>query len=358
MTTPIPAKHPKSFVGGIVHPTLYVWDAWSYVDGDTIHLYCLAVARTDGDGRRINPAKRNERPFHVRHFVSGDNGKTWKDEGCFQEPRTGSSFFDSRTVWSGSIAVLPDGNKLVAYTGVRENGPDLMFQQSIGLALSRDGSGIDHRYDEPVSCCYRDWQAITDRGYYLDDESNLGNKNGEAGGPILAWRDPFVFIEGYTIHLFWGAKVGSNRSALAHATIDETSTGFVLSELFEPVTVPDGHEFTQLELPKVLHDQAKGRYYLLVSTCNRLYEGQTDTEVDKRVRLYSSSSLDGPWLPDGKDGSTVLRDDCHMFGLTVLSADFEKGKLWCISPYTDAADDGSSLTLSEPFAIELTRPTS
>lgn len=358
MNTPIPAAYPEPFVGGIIHPTLFLWDAWSYIDADKIHLYCLAVSRTDSDGRRIDPAKRNERPFHVRHFVSGDNGKSWKDKGCFQEPRTGSSFFDSRTVWSGSVAALPDGNKLVAYTGIRENGPDLTFQQSIGLALSRDGGKVDRWWDDAISCCYRDWQAITDLGYYFDDESNLGNKDGEAGGPILAWRDPFIFVEDDTIHLFWGAKAGSRQSALAHATINETDNGFVVSELFEPVTVPDGHEFTQLELPKVLHDQANGRYYLLVSTCNRLYEGQTDAEVDKKVRLYSSSSLNGPWLPDGKGGSAILRDDSHMFGPTVLNADFEKGKLWCISPFTDAADDEKSLTISEPFAIELTRPTS
>ena len=129
----------------------------------------------------------------------------------------------------------------------------------------------------------------------------------------------------------------------------------MISELFEPVTVPDGHEFTQLELPKILHDHAGGRYYLLISTCNRLYEGQTDAEVDKRVRLYSSSSLNGPWVPAGKDGSTILRDDCHMFGLTVLNADFEAGELWCVSPHTDAADDERSLTISEPFAVKLER---
>ncbi len=353
MSTWIPAAHSEPFVGGIVHPTLYLWDAWSYLDGDKIHLYCLAVSRTDSEGRRLDPAKRNERPFHVRHFVSSDDAKTWTDAGCFQEPTTGSSSFDSRTLWSGSIAPLADGNKLVAYTGVRENGPDLTFQQSIGLAISRDGSRIDHRYKEPISCCYRDWQTITDLGYYLGDKSGLGHQSGEAGGPILAWRDPFVFVEDDLIHLFWGAKVGSHQSALAHALINKADSGFEMSRLCEPVTVPDGHEFTQLELPKILYDGERGRYYLLISTCNRLFEGQTDAEVDKRVRLYSSSSLNGPWLPDGKDGSTILRDDRHMFGLTVLDADFERGELRCIAPYTDAADERLRLTLSEPFAVKL-----
>lgn len=248
---------------------------------------------------------------------------------------------------------LPDGNKLVAYTGIRENGPIRPFQQSICLAMSRDGYTIDKRFDQPLSCCDRDWQAIRDRGYYLDDKPRLGHRDGEADGPILAWRDPFVFIEDETIHLFWGAKMGCKQSALAHATVILTATGFEIAELSEPVLMPDGQAFTQLELPKVLKDETSGRYYLLLSTCNRLYEGQTDAEVDKKVRLYSSSSLSGPWLPAGKEGSTILGVESHMFGLTVLDADFESGELRCVAPYTDAADDNLMLTLSEPFTIKL-----
>lgn len=358
MSTPLPAAHPEVFVGGINHPTLYLWDAWSYRDEGGLHLYCLAVSRTDAAGRRFDPATRNERAFHVRHFVSTDNGTSWIDAGVFQEPRSGSGLFDSRTIWSGSIAPLNNGDKLVAYTGIRESAPETPFRQSIGLAMSRDGSKADRCYDAPISCSDRDWQAITDRGYYLSDKSDLGSRDGENGGPILAWRDPFVFIEGDTIHLFWGAKTGSHRSAMAHATIARTETGFALTELFEPVTVPDGHEFTQLELPKILHDGVGGRYYLIISTCNRRYEGQTDAEVDKRVRLYSSTSLNGPWAPNRANDSTILDADSNLFGMTVLDADFETGRLFCLSPYTDAADDRLGLTISETFTVDLTRPTS
>ena len=357
MTTLIPEPHPRAFVGGIAHPTLYLWDAWSYVEGGETHLYCLAVNRCDSDGQQLDPAKRNERPFHVRHFVSADNGATWMDDGCFQTPRIGSGYFDSRTIWSGSVKPLADGSKLVAYTGIRESGPDLTFQQSIGLAVSRDGSQADRLFDEPISCSDRDWQAITDAGYYLDDRSNLGHRKGEAGGPILSWRDPFIFIDDdNAIHLFWGAKVASHRSALAHALIEQAGSGFRLARLLGPVVMPDGDEFTQLELPKVLHDRTRNRYYLVASTCNRLYENQKDDEVDKRIRLYSSSSLDGPWSPYEESGSTILRESKCMFGPTVLDADFARGKLRFMAPYTDAADDDVKLTLSAPFDVELPRP--
>ncbi len=350
----IPIPHPDPFIGAIIHPTLYLWDAWSYEGADETHLYSLAVSRTDADGQVLHPSRRNERVFHVRHFLSSDGGDTWSDEGCFQEPRPGSNSYDSKTIWSGSIEPLSDGEKLVAYTGLRDSGAELQFQQSIGLATSSKGRRINQFYDEPLSCPRRDWQSITDLGYFLDDISTLGHRDGERGGPILAWRDPFVFVvQNEDIHLYWGAKVGSHKSALARALVERVATGFRLTKLFEPVVMPDSDDFTQLELPKVLHDESTGRYYLLISTCNRLYEGQTDAEVEKKVRLYSSTSLNGPWQSSAETGSIVLNDDSHMFGLTVLRADFENGELHCIAPYTEAAGVELGLTLSKKFTINL-----
>lgn len=354
MRPSVPEPHPHAFAGGIAHPALYLWDAWSYVEGATTHLYCLAVSRWESEGQLLDPVKRNERPFHVRYFVSQDGGTTWADRGCFQQPRIGTEYFDSRTIWSGSVKPLPDGSKLVAYTGLRDSGPELLFQQSIGLAMSRDGSRVDRLYDEPISCSLRDWEAITETGYYLDQRSRLGHRKGEEGGPIMSWRDPFIFLDDDNqIHLFWGAKVASHRSALAHALVERDDSGFRLVRLFEPVVMPDGDEFTQLELPKVLHDQNRGRYYLVASTCNRLFENQRDDEVDKRIRLYTSSSLRGPWLPGDERGSTILRESKHMFGPTVLDADYRKGELRLVAPYTDAADDELKLTLSTPFVVSL-----
>ena len=355
MNVTIPPAHADPFVGGIVHPSLYLWDAWSFSNEEGMHLYCLAVSRTASDGSSIEPAARNDYPFHVRHFVSSDGAATWQDTGCFQQPRPGTGLFDAKTIWSGSITPLGDGSNLIAYTGIRESGPDLLFQQSIGLALSSDGNKPDRLFDSPISCPLRDWQVISELGYYLGNKSILGDRDGEDGGPILAWRDPYALIDNGEVHLFWGAKKGSRKPALAHAVLEPDGNGFRVSRLFAPTLLPDGDRFTQIELPKVLRDPDSGKYYLIVSTCNRLYEGQTDAEVDKTIRMYAAESLEGPWSPAGANGSELMCNSNHMFGMTVLDADFSAEELLCMSPYTDAADYELRLTLSAPFVIDLKR---
>lgn len=349
----IPKKHVGLFIGSIIHPELFLWDSWSYKEAGKIHLYCLAVSRFNTDGSNIDPTTRNDIPFHVRHFLTLDQGKTWSDEGCFQSPSIGLDRFDSKSIWSGSIEVLPDGRKLVAYTGLRASPAPLIFQQSIGLAISLDGKTIDYSQTEALSCPMRDWQSITDSGYYLGDLNTLGHADGENSGPILAWRDPFIFLdEANGIHLFWSAKVSSHKSAIAHAKIEEKEGGFVISKLFPPVLVPDSDTFTQFELPKIIYNSTKQRYYLYASTCNRLYEGQSDAEVDKTVRIYESDSMDGPWNIRGKYSNMKL-DTPHMFGLSVLEADFEKNELLCLSPFTEVASKDIALSLSRTFTVKL-----
>ena len=350
---PAPKATNLVFKDGIRHPQLYLWDAWSYYEEEVIHLYCLAVSRFKEDGTRLDPATRNSHPFHYRHFSSQDEGKTWKDEGCFLKPRLGEGKLDSRSIWSGSIELLPDGNKLVAYTGIYQVDENRCFLQNIALAISDDGFAINKKANEPISCPERDWVAITRLGYYLGQPDRLGHNDGDNGGPIMAWRDPFIFIdlEG-NIHLFWAAKVDSHKSAMAHALLEKDNDLFRIAKLFPPTTLPDGASFTQLELPKILYEAEKKRYYLIVSTCNRLFEGQSDAEVDKSLRLYRSSSLEGPWEPCGKQGSLILKDT-NLFGLTVLKADFKNDRLLCIAPYTDAAPDELGLTFSKTFYLEL-----
>jgi len=349
----IPTVYNMEFTDGIRHPQLFLWDAWSYHENGVIHLYCLAVNRIKDDGTALNPAERNSYPFHIRHFSSVDEGKSWKDEGSFLKARTGEGRHDSKTIWSGSIELLPDGRKLTAYTGIWELNEDRCFLQNISLAISNDGQTVDQIADEAVSSPIRDWKLITDLGYYLDSPDRMGHNDGENGGPIMAWRDPFVFIDNnQKIHLFWAAKIGTHKSAMAHALLEKNGDLFRIAQLYPPVTLPDGDNFTQLELPKILYDKIEKRYYLVVSTCNRLYEGQSDEEVDKSVRLYKSHSINGPWEPHGKKGSIILRKE-NLFGLTVLKTDFENNRLLCIAPYTDAAPKELSLTFSTAFYINL-----
>lgn len=348
----IPKPCAQTFTHGIKHPDLYLWDAWSYAQGDTIHLYCLAVSRRKPDGSPLQPIERNSVPFHMRHFSSSDLGKSWRDEGCLLAPRVGEGLADSKTVWSGSIEPLTENRELVAYTGLYEVDEEHGFLQNIMLAIS-DGYEIKKRADQPIICPRRDWQKITDAGYYLAPLDEIGHNDGERGGPVLAWRDPFVFIDAKKqVHLFWSAKAGPKRGAMAHALLRHDGQRFQLDKLFPPTMLPDGNRFTQFELPKIYFDENEKTYWLIASTCNRLNEGQPDEEVDKTIRLYRADSLEGPWQTWSPGGSALTGLE-NLFGMTVLKPDFDRKRLLCIAPYTDAAEDDISLTFSRCFYINL-----
>jgi hypothetical protein len=348
----IPKPCQQIFTDGIMHPDLYLWDSWSYSQDDIIHLYSLAVSRTKKDGSILQPIERNSVPFHVRHFSSSNFGKSWKDEGCLIAPRIGRGLPDSRTIWSGSIEPLRGDEKLFAYTGLYEVDEEHVFLQNIMLAVS-DGYEIKQRADQPISCPRRDWEKITDAGYYLAQLEDLGHKDGECGGPVLAWRDPFIFIDDQNrVHLFWSAKVGPKQGTMAHGLLRKVGREFHLDKLYPPAILPDGKGFTQFELPKIYYDDQEKIYYLIASTCNRLNEEQPDEEVDKTIRLYRSSSLEGPWDTWAPEGSSLTGLD-NLFGMTVFKPDFDRKRLYSIAPYTDAAESDLSLGFSRRFFINL-----
>ena len=346
----IPPPHKHKFENGIRHPLLYLWDSWSYMEAHVMHLYCLAISRLRPDGTPLQPMERNDFPFHIRHFTSENNGRSWKDEGCFLNLGPWSKKLNLYTIWSGSIEALPDGRKLIAFTALEKIDSDRNFLQNIVISVSNDGYVVDHTADIVLSSPHRDWEEIIKKGYYLDVPKILGSNAGEKGGPILAWRDPFIFIDkDKKVNLFWGGKISPTRSALVRAELKKDGALFKIAKLFPPMTVPDGNDFTQLELPKVLYDDEKGLYYLIISSCNRLYEGQLDEEVDKGVRVYKSNSIDGPWEALG---GKILGSE-NLFGPTVLSTDFKNSRLLCIAPYTDAAKNNLSLTFSPVFNLYL-----
>jgi hypothetical protein len=167
----IPKAYETLFLNGIKHPYLYLWDAWSYCEDETLHLYCLAVPRFLSDGSELDPNERNNFPFHIRHFSSKDNGNSWKDEGCFLSTDEVSKL-DFKTIWSGSVKPISDGRKLVAFTGIRSIDSNRNYHQNIALGISNDGYSVQNNSKITLSSPSKDWDEIVDKGYYFDGSSN------------------------------------------------------------------------------------------------------------------------------------------------------------------------------------------
>jgi hypothetical protein len=118
------------------------------------------------------------------------------------------------------------------------------------------------------------------------------------------------------------------------------------------MSLPDGAAITQAEVPKIIHDEKRGIFYLLISACNRLREDQADVEVSKTLRLYKSDNLRGPWAPYKKSGA-ILSGLENGFGASILAADFEKNELKIICPITENAPLKYQLTFAPVKTISL-----
>lgn len=344
---PLPEPHLHPFRKGISHPDLWLWDSWTLAEDDVWHLYCLALSRIDNDGRDIPPQDRNKHPFHIRHFLSRDGGQSWWDEGVYFKPENTPDGFYNRNVWSGSVLKLKNCRYLTGFTAIRNVDADHPFVQSIGLATSGDNRSITHVQDRPLSCPVRDYEQITSLGYYLGPKESLGHKDGEEGGPILAWRDPFLYQDtDGRIQAFWSAKVSPKEGAMAHATLAETEMGFVIESLHPPIRFPDSEKFTQAEVPKIYHDSTSDTYYCLLAACDRLYEGQPDSEVTKVTRLYKGPTLKGPWQAFN-DKTSKLDGLENLFGCSIIKADFDAGKVALVAPITEMANNDIQLTFAD-----------
>lgn len=351
---PIPDASDVIFKGGILHPDLWLWDSWT-LDGEpgTYHLYCLSLSRTNFDGSPITPPERNDYQFHVRHFLTKDYGATWVDQGALLMPGSAKDGADARNVWSGSTLELKDGEIAFGYTGVRDRGAERPFLQTICIAIGTQPHIISTPSDVALSCPERDYNEIISAGYYLGPQSELGSLKGEDGGPIMAWRDPYLFrtFDG-ELHAVWSAKLAPTAPAVAHAILNDADGKIKLKKLLPPIKLPDSQKMTQAEVPKVYRCEFSGDYVLLVSACDRLYEGQPDKELTHVHRLYRSSSLQGPWEP-AKQGESSLPGLQHMFGASLLKTDFSTGQLEVIGPYTEAATAELRLSFAPAKSISI-----
>ena len=327
-----PAPHPDKFVGEIIHPNLWLWDSWTVRVDSILHLYCLGLARVNSVGEPITVFEFNDYPFHFRHFVSDDNGETWQDHGAVLHPGNLSDGSDSGNVWSGSVHKLASGEILFGYTGIEHKSPTRKFVQTINFAIGGvDGPTIfpSESQSHPV----RDREAIIQAGYYLPEEDRIGHNDGEGDGPILAWRDPFIYeTDAGVLHAFWSAKVEPRVPAVAYAILEKDGNQWI-AKLQAPIRLPDETEYTQAEVPKLCIDKDTGDYLLMISSCNRLHEQQSDKEITKGLRLYRSNTITGPWTSVFEHGSLIHGVD-HLFGASFVDREISEKTANLIAPYT------------------------
>lgn len=350
-TVNIPAPSDQLFVEGIVHPELWLWDSWVMRRGDDIHLYCLALARHNSDGAPVTVFEFNNYPFHFRHFRSNDEGQSWRDEGAVLSPGNMKDGSDAKNVWSGSVFSLPNEEVLFGYTGIEHRTPAHQFVQTINFATGTQGGPVHfsaHAQSHPV----RDRDAIFEAGYYLPDVERIGHNDGEDGGPITAWRDPFVFEdrEG-TLHALWSAKVGPQEPAVAHAILKRNEASWT-ADLQAPIRLPDADGYTQAEVPKLCLHEDSGDLFMMISACDRLHEQQPDHEITKSLRLYRAANIAGPWRPAFAEGSTLQGVE-HLFGASFLDRSFAGSTFQIIAPHTVKAGRERQLTFAPVKTISI-----
>lgn len=342
------------FTSEILHPDLWLWDSWITSNGEGEYdLYCLALSRLDDNGMEIRPSERNNHAFHIRKFRTVDTGMTWLDMGNVLNPKKSKDMSYSRNVWSGSAVIFSPETTLHGFTGIEGVDDTHPYLQSICFGFSRQNQNVIVPLQRAALHPRRDYQLIREKGYYLDIIENLGHKNGEQGGPIMSWRDPFLFKSpDDTLHCLWSAKSTPTTPVIAHAILDASENDVKIRQLMEPILLPDSSEFTQAEVPKILYSPAKRLYYLMIASCDRLREGQSDNEISKQQRLYVSRTIRGPWQPY-RPGTSIIPGLKHRFGCSVLSSDFIREEIQLMCPVTEQADDAIILSISGPKSVSI-----
>lgn len=339
------------FKQGIAHPDYFLWDAWSCQHRGLLHLYCLALPRRTEKGEAINPDQRNQYRFHVRHFISQDDGISWKDHGVFQQPAMANDRHDSSNVWSGSVFVDAQDQLWVGYTGIEQPSSDRPFVQNMALAKAHSFDSLEPARRFFLSSVLANYNEIRAAGYFLDAPQRLGYVKGECGGSILAWRDPFLFASGGKNYMAFAAKASAVQPAMGLARWDPSQPDKGI-ELLPPVVFPDDHSFTQLEVPKIYALKERRQFLLLCATTDRISEDQPGDEVNMQIRLYLSEHISGPWRPAGTTTS-VLGNCDHLFGATVLTINEQSGTITLMAPYTTAPNDHRDLTFAPRFSVSL-----
>ena len=86
---------------------------------------------------------------------------------------------------------------------------------------------------QPLCCPIRDRELICGAGLLPGrSRRDSGHDDGEEGGPVMTWRDPFIFFDDQQqLHLFWAAKSKPTHGVIAHALVEQTSDGYQMVKL-------------------------------------------------------------------------------------------------------------------------------
>jgi hypothetical protein len=95
-------------------------------------------------------------------------------------------------------------------------------------------------------------------------------------------RRPKVAAPGAEGRARCATQAGPKTPAIGRATLREHRGAWSVRVLHPPTLLPDAALMTRAEIPKVCG--GRGGYCLLISTCDRIDEAQTDAEVSKRGR--------------------------------------------------------------------------
>lgn len=324
--------------GSIVDPRFYLWDNWFVVYKKVIYRFTLQSPKIFPQG---HPRAGTAVGYDDRHelakigLYTSSGGSPWEYQGVVIEPENGlgsENRFDSKVIWSGNAAVIGD-KMVVPYTGRSKNIGKDPWMQKIGMTVFDPATQTFTRMTrgpvldpEAKDACGRN--IAEHLGYDLSSSKNV----------IMAWRDPYLYVEGQKVHMFFAAKKKlryprEENSAIGHAIA--STKDLTKWTLMPPLDLP--RAYSQMELPIVI--KQGGDYVLLSSVVEFTDQGRIQT-----LRAYRNTRFSGPWKPFSPRGDLALQLN-KVYGINV--AKDLNGQLSAVS--FDMKD--LSLTSLKPISI-------
>jgi beta-fructofuranosidase len=233
-------------------PDSWVWDFWTAVDGDTIHLFYLHAPKSLGD-----PDLRH-RNASIGHATSTD-WTQWIDHGAvLRHGPAGEP--DATATWTGSVLRDPRGGWRMFYTGSRFLSPDASTNVETVLMAVSDDLHVWKKVPSASVSAEHPWYETLDDGTWREE----------------AWRDPWIEPatdggddgDGDGWHMLVTARAREipagvdpdDRGVIGHARSRDLDTWMVA----EPITSP-GSGFAHLEVPQLV---VVGEREVLVFSCD------------------------------------------------------------------------------------------